>query len=66
MEATRGRSSTVLEGDKLSQFLKNDRKVLRFYVAWDDRKSLYGELRAFVLHYFLADNTIEMREARCI
>ena len=31
-------------------------QVLRFYMAWDDRKSLYGELRPFVLHYYLSDD----------
>ena len=36
------------------QFLDNDRKVLRFFV-----KS--GEL-PFVFHYFLADDTVEIRE----
>lgn len=36
------------------QFLDNDRKVLRFFV-----KS--GEL-PFIFHYFLADDTIEIRE----
>ena len=41
-----------------------DRKVLRFYLAWDDRKSLYGELRPFVLHYYLADDELEILEVR--
>ena len=64
MEARLGCSSTVLEPDKLDQFLKYDRKVLRFYLAWDDRKSLYGELRPFVLHYYLADDELEILEVR--
>ena len=64
MEARLGCSSTVLEPDKLDQFLKYDRKVLRFYLAWDDRRSLYGELRPFVLHYYLADDTMEVLEVR--
>jgi hypothetical protein len=34
--------------DKLKKFLDNDRKVLRYYCAWDDRESLYGELREYV------------------
>jgi len=37
------------------QFLENDRKVLRFYA--------YSEI-AFVLHYFLADDTLEVREIK--
>jgi len=64
MEARLGCSSTVLDSDKLDQFLKYDRKVLRFYMAWDDRKSLYGELRPFVLHYYLSDDTMEILEVR--
>jgi len=64
MEARLGCSSTLLEPDKLDQFLKYDRKVLRFYLAWDDRRSLYGELRPFVLHYYLADDTMEILEVR--
>jgi hypothetical protein len=64
MEARLGAASTTLEYDKLDQFLKYDRKVLRFYLAWDDRKSLYGELRPFVLHYYLADDTMEILEVR--
>jgi len=31
--------------DKLKQFLELDRKVLRFYCVWDDRDSMFGELR---------------------
>merc|ERR1719440_540852 len=64
MEARLGCSSTLLEPDKLDQFLKYDRKVLRFYLAWDDRKSLYGELRPFVMHYYLSDDTMEILEVR--
>uniref|UniRef100_A0A7S4B0V8 EF-hand domain-containing protein n=1 Tax=Chrysotila carterae TaxID=13221 RepID=A0A7S4B0V8_CHRCT len=64
MEARLGASSTILGGDKLDQFLKYDRRVLRFYMAWDDRKSLYGELRPFVMHYYLADDTMEILEVR--
>merc|ERR1719171_269303 len=63
-EARLGCSSTLLGPDKLDQFLKYDRKVLRFYLAWDDRKSLYGELRPFVLHYYLSDDTMEILEVR--
>lgn len=39
-----------------------DRKVLRFYVVWDDRKSPYGELRQFIIQYYLVDDTLEVRE----
>jgi len=36
------------------QFLDNDRKVLRFYTYSDDEP--------FIIHYYLADDTIEIRE----
>ena len=35
------------------QFLENDRRVLRFYV--------FSEI-PYVLHYYLADDTVEIRE----
>ena len=48
--------------DKLKMFLENDRKVLRFYAQWDDSANLFGEKRNFVIHFFLADNSVEVRE----
>ncbi|XP_074657538.1 EF-hand domain-containing family member C2-like [Tubulanus polymorphus] len=48
--------------DTLKQFLNYDRLVLRFYCIWDDTDSMFGDLREMVLHYFLADDTIEIRE----
>lgn len=48
--------------DTLRQFLEHDRRVLRFYCHWDDTDSMFGDSRKCVLHYFLADDTIEIRE----
>lgn len=48
--------------DTLKQFLEQDRRVLCFYCVWDDTGSTFGDLRELVLHYFLADDTIEIRE----
>jgi len=48
--------------DTLRQFLENDRRVLRFYCLWDDTDSMFGDPREMVLHYFLADDTVEIRE----
>jgi len=48
--------------DKLRQFKELDRKVLRFYCVWDDRDAMFGEMRPFILHYYLVDDTMEMRE----
>lgn len=49
---------------KLQQFLKNDRKVLRFKAYWDD-PTPFGNRFYFVVHYYLADNTVEINEAHC-
>ncbi|KAL0480787.1 EF-hand domain-containing family member efhc2 [Acrasis kona] len=46
----------------MQQFLKNDRKVLRFFCCWDDRENLYGDFRHFVLEYYLADDTTKISE----
>jgi hypothetical protein len=43
----------------MKQFLENDRKVLRFYAYWDDL-TRYGARMYFTIHYFLADNTVEI------
>jgi hypothetical protein len=51
-------------GRRLTQFLENDRKVLRFKAYWDDH-TLYGARVYVVLHYFLADNSVEINEAHC-
>lgn len=53
---------TRTDYDKLKQFLEMDRKVLRFYCTWDDRDSLYGENRPFLIQYYLVDDTMEVRE----
>jgi EF-hand domain-containing protein 1 len=53
---------TKSDFDKLKQFLEMDRKVLRFYATWDDRKSPHGQIRPFIIQYYLADDTVEVRE----
>jgi len=47
--------------EAVKKFLANDRKVLKFWCVWDD-PTLYGEKRKYILHYFLADDTIEVSE----
>lgn len=51
-----------VHSDTLGQFLTNDRKVLRFYAYWDDRQSMFGDVRDLILFYFLADDTIQIKE----
>lgn len=36
--------------------------MLRFWCVWDDRQSMYGDRRPYVLHYFLEDDTVEILE----
>ncbi|KAM6355350.1 EF-hand domain-containing protein 1-like [Podargus strigoides] len=53
---------TPSDFDQYKQFLTYDRQVLRFYAVWDDTKSMFGEERRCIIHYFLADDTVEVRE----
>ncbi|NWH56083.1 EFHC1 protein, partial [Geococcyx californianus] len=48
--------------DKLKQFLTYDKQVLRFYAVWDDTDSVFSENRSYIIHYYLADDTVEVRE----
>lgn len=61
MEARLGRTYNPESG--LRRNAKNDGKVLRFFVLWDDQ-DLYGEKRPYILHYFLGDDTVEILEVR--
>lgn len=45
----------------LAKYLHNDRKVLSFGIVWDDT-TLEGGLKFFTLNFFLADDTIEVKE----
>uniref|UniRef100_A0A4X2L023 EF-hand domain containing 1 n=1 Tax=Vombatus ursinus TaxID=29139 RepID=A0A4X2L023_VOMUR len=53
---------TPSDFDQFKQFLTFDKKVLRFYSIWDDTDSMFGESRAYIIHYYLADDTVEVRE----
>ncbi|KAA3672118.1 uncharacterized protein DEA37_0010830 [Paragonimus westermani] len=55
-------SKTPSSFDKRRQHLELDRKVLRFHAVWDDRPEMFGECRKFIIHYYLADDTLEVRE----
>ncbi|KAM5164320.1 EF-hand domain-containing protein 1 [Mantella aurantiaca] len=54
--------TTPSEFDRLKQFLTMDRKVLRFFSVWDDSGSMFGEERPVIIHYYLVDDTVEVRE----
>ncbi|KAM6279843.1 EF-hand domain-containing protein 1 isoform 3-T3 [Porphyrio hochstetteri] len=51
-----------LQVDRLKQFLTYDKQVLRFYAVWDDAASMFGERQPYIIHYYLADDTVEVRE----
>ncbi|KAF5295445.1 hypothetical protein FQA39_LY13106 [Lamprigera yunnana] len=55
-------SKTPATDDKLRRFLEYDGKVLNFDVVWDTRDVEFGELRHYKLLYFLADDTISIKE----
>lgn len=62
MEASLGKH--MHQGTEATQkFLNHDGKVLRFYCQWNDDK-MYGEKRPYILHYFLADETVEISEVQ--
>ncbi|CAL7948730.1 unnamed protein product [Xylocopa violacea] len=48
--------------DTRGDFLKYDKQVLRFYGYWDDTDSLHGIVHDLEIHYYLADNTMEIKE----
>ncbi|NXF86657.1 EFHC2 protein, partial [Eubucco bourcierii] len=48
--------------DTLKQFLEHDRHVLRFYCVWDDPESTFDDPRELVLHYYLSDDSIDIKE----
>ena len=47
--------------DTLGKFMQYDRKVLRFYATWNDT-TLYGGILRYIIHFFLSDNSVEVRE----
>ncbi|XP_046494790.1 EF-hand domain-containing protein 1 isoform X2 [Equus quagga] len=53
---------TPSDFDQLKQFLTFDKQVLRFYAIWDDTDSMFGECRTYIIHYYLMDDTVEIRE----
>merc|ERR1719502_2045428 len=46
----------------MQQFLEKDKKVLRFFATMDDLLTAQYECRPFTIMYFLADDTVEIRE----
>jgi EF-hand domain-containing protein 1 len=51
-------------GDPRARFLASNRRVLRFFCVWDDRRAVYGARRPFVLRFYLEDDTVEVGEVR--
>ena len=56
-EARLGRT---VDNSGREKYLKYSGMVLCFDAEWDDTASLYGEVHRYNLHYFLADDTVEI------
>ena len=67
-EAKLGRPSSALGPDTRKKFLEHDGEVLRFYATWkgdedgDKEKEEATTKRFFCVHYFLADDSVEVIE----
>ncbi|KAJ8961103.1 hypothetical protein NQ318_008779 [Aromia moschata] len=48
--------------DTRGKFLENDKKILNFKAYWDDQKTPYGYIHHLEIRYYLADDTIEIKE----
>uniref|UniRef100_F7E245 EF-hand domain-containing family member C2 n=1 Tax=Callithrix jacchus TaxID=9483 RepID=F7E245_CALJA len=48
--------------DTRKKFLQYHGKILRFFCLWDDSVSMLGDRRELILHYYLCDDTIEIKE----
>jgi len=46
----------------MMQYLAGMNKVLRFYGQWDDSQSLFGDVHELVVHYYLCNDTLEIKE----
>lgn len=46
---------------KMLQFMENDRRVCRFYAVLDDLMTAQYERRPFIILFFLADGSVEIR-----
>ncbi|XP_063223863.1 EF-hand domain-containing protein 1-like isoform X2 [Bacillus rossius redtenbacheri] len=60
-------SAPAVTDDRLRRFLEFDGKILRFFVAWDNRDADptgCSELAPYVIYYFLADDTVQVQEVR--
>jgi Ca2+-binding EF-hand superfamily protein len=60
MEASLGNASK--NNRRLGQYLQNCNKVLRFDAYWDDSSRTYGKLHFLTFHYFLVDDTVEVKQ----
>jgi len=67
MEASLGNAmqrGSNTRSERKAQFLVNEGKVLRFFCEFNDTDSLYGDVMKYTLNYFLADDTVEIKEER--
>ena len=62
MEASLGKHMHDSEG--MAKFLKYDQDSLRFALAWDNTKTLFGDYLTFTMNYFLADDTVTITQSK--
>lgn len=60
MSRASSRSSVGGKTKKSLGFFEYDRKVLRFFGIWDSRVKLFGDALQVKVHYYLADDKIEI------
>lgn len=67
MEASLGNSmqrGSDTRSERKAQFLQNTGKVLSFKCEFNDTQNLYGDMMYYTLNYYLADDTVEIKEKR--
>ena len=48
--------------ERRKKYLEYGKQALKFCCVWDDRESAFGGMRKLELAYYLADETVEVRE----
>lgn len=62
MEAALGKHTH--NSKAMGKFLKYDQQSLRFALSWDNTDQLFGDVLAFTMNYFIADDTVTIIQSR--
>lgn len=60
----RAAAAAESKSERVRKFHAHSQQVLRFFMSWEDPHPLYPETRKYVLHYYLADDTMEIVEPK--